>query len=161
MPAFVKLGDIKGQATDQDHKEWILIESMSAPISRSIPMNARDQQRTQGSTSLGDVVLVRELDKSSTKLQEACANGTFFPEVEIHLCATVKNRQDPYLTYKLKNVIVTSYSFHGNASGSPLPTEQVSLGFTEVEWNYIILDPDTGDKKGNVPAKYNPAAGKA
>ena len=61
MPAFVKLGDIKGQATDADHKDWILIESMSAPISRSIPMNARDQQRTQGSTSLGDVVLVREL----------------------------------------------------------------------------------------------------
>jgi type VI secretion system secreted protein Hcp len=161
MPAFVKLGDIKGQATDGDHKDWILIESMSAPISRSIPENARDQQRTQGSTSLGDVILVRELDKSSTKLHEACANGTFFPEVEIHLCATVKNKQEPYLIYKMKNVIVTSYSFHGNASGSPLPTEQVSLGFTEVEWNYIVLDPETGDKKGNVPAKYNPAKGKA
>jgi len=35
MPAFVKLGDIKGQATDADHKDWILIESMSAPISPS------------------------------------------------------------------------------------------------------------------------------
>lgn len=161
MPAFVKLGDIKGQATDADHKEWILIESMSAPISRSIPQNARDQQRTQGSTSLGDVVLVRELDKSSTKLQEACANGTFFPEVEIHLCATVGNKQEPYLTYKMKNCIVTSYSFHGNASGSPLPTEQVSLGYTEIEWNYIVLNPETGKKEGNVPAKYNPAAGKA
>ena len=161
MPAFVKIGDIKGQATDGEHKEWILIESMSGGISRSIPQNARDQQRTQGSTSLSDVVLVRELDKSSTKRQEACANGTFFKDVEIHLCATVKNRQDPYLTYKLQNVIVTSYSFHGNASGSPLPTEQVSLGFSEIEWNYIILDPETGDKMGNVPAKYNPAAGKA
>src|ERR687896_186877 len=73
--------------------------------------NARDQQRTQGSTSLGDVVLVRELDKSSTKLAEACANGTFFPEVQVDLCATVGNKQEPYLTYKMKNCIVTSYSF--------------------------------------------------
>ena len=161
MPAFMKLGDIKGQATDADHKDWILIESMSAPISRSIPMNARDQQRTQGSTSLGDIVVVRELDKSSTKLQEACANGTFFKEVEIHLCATVNNKQEPYLKYKLENVIITSYSFHGNASGSPLPTEQVSMGYTGVEWTYITLDPNTGKNQGQVPAKYNPAQGKS
>lgn len=97
MPAFMKLGDIKGQATDDGHKDWIIIQSMSAPIQRTIPENARDQQRTQGSTSLGDIACVRELDKSSTKLQEACANGRFFKDVEIHLCATVKNKQEPYL----------------------------------------------------------------
>ncbi len=161
MPAFVKMGDIKGEATDSAHKDWILIESMSSPIYRSIPQGAKDQQRTKGETTLGDVVIVRQLDKSSTKLQEACANGTFFPEVEIHFCTTVKNKQEPYLTYKLKNAIVTSYSFHGNSSGSPLPSEQVTLGFTEVDWTYIVVDPETGDKKGNVPAKYKPGEGKS
>jgi type VI secretion system secreted protein Hcp len=161
MPAFMKLGDIKGEATDEGHKDWISIESMSAPIVRSIPAGAKDQQRTKGDTSLGDVVVTRQLDKSSTKLQEACANGTFFKDVELHLCTTVKNKQEPYLKYKLSDVIVSSYSFHGNASGSPLPTEQVSLSYTQAEWTYIIVDPKTGDQKGNVPAKYNPGAGKA
>ena len=161
MPAFMKLGDIKGEATDQAHKEWIIIDSMSAPIYRSIAEGAKDQQRTKGETTLGDVVVVRQLDKSSTKLQEACANGTFYPEVEVHFCSTVKNKQEPYLTYKLKDVIVTSYSFHGNAAGDPLPSEELTLGYTEVEWTYITLDPKTGDKKGNVPAKYNPGAGKS
>jgi type VI secretion system secreted protein Hcp len=161
MPAFLKLGDIKGQATDADHKDWIIIQSLSSPIYRSIPANARDQQRTQGSTTLGDIAVVRELDKSSTKLAEACANGTFFPEVEIHLCATLGNKQEPYLVYKLKNVIVSSYSFHGNASGSPLPSEEATLGFTEIEWNYIVLNPETGKKEGNVPGKYNPAKGQS
>ena len=161
MPAFMKLGDIKGEATDDGHKEWIIIDSLSAPISRSIPAGAKDQQRTKGDTMLGDVVVTRNLDKSSTKLQEACANGTFFKEVEIHLCTTVKNKQEPYLKYKLSDVIVSSYSFHGTASGSPLPAEQVSLGYSQAEWTYIIVDPKTGDQKGNVPAKYNPGAGKA
>jgi type VI secretion system secreted protein Hcp len=161
MAAFVKLGDIKGEATDQDHKDWILIQSMSASIHRSIPSGAKDQQRTKGETSLGDIELVRQLDKSSTKLQEACANGTFFKEVEIHLCTTVKNKQEPYLKYKLKDVIVSSYGFHGDASGDPLPSEQVSLGYSEVEWTYVVVDPKTGDKKGDVAAKYNPAEGKA
>jgi hypothetical protein len=26
--AFVKLGDIKGEATDADHKDWIIVDSM-------------------------------------------------------------------------------------------------------------------------------------
>jgi len=161
MPAFMKLGDIKGEATDADHKEWVIIESMSSPMYRSVPAGAKDQQRTKGETTLGDVACSRQLDKSSTKLQEACANGTFFKEVEIHFCTTVKNKQEPYLTYKLSDVIISSYSFHGNASGSPLPSEQITLGYTKVEWTYIVIDPATGDKKGNVPAKYNPGEGRS
>ena len=156
---FRSLGDIKGEATDNEHKDWIIIESMSSPLFRSIPEGAKDAQRSRGDTTLGDVVVVRELDKSSTKLQEACANGTFYDEVEIHFTTQVKNKQEPYLTYLLKDVIVTSYSFHGNAAGDPLPTEEVTLGYTEVEWTYITVDPKTGDKKGNVPAKYNPGKG--
>ena len=44
---------------------------MSAPIHRTIPEGARDQQRARGDTTLGDIVVVRELDKSSTPLQAA------------------------------------------------------------------------------------------
>ena len=161
MPAFLKMGDIKGEATDQNHKDWILLESLSSPIFRSIPAGAKDQQRTKGETTLGDIVVVRQLDKSSTKLQEACAAGKFFNDVEVHFCTTTKNKQEPYLKYKLKDVIVTSYSFHGNSSGSPLPSEEVTLGFTEAEWTYVVIDPNTGDPKGNVPGKYAPGTGKA
>ena len=161
MPAFMKLGDIKGECTDTDHKDWIIIESMSSPMYRSIPQGAKDQQRTKGETTLGDIVVVRQLDKSSTKLQEACANGTFFKEIEIHFCTTVKNKQEPYLTYKLSDVIISSFSMHGNASGSPLPSEQVTMGYTKAEWNYIVVDPKTGDKQGNVPAKYEPGKGRS
>ena len=159
MPAWMKIGDIKGEATEQNHADWVLIESMSAPIHRSIPEGARDNQRTRGETTLGDIHVVRELDKSSPKLSEACANGTFFPEVEVHFASTTKNKQNVYLKYLMKNVIVTSYNFHGNRSGSPLPSEDVTMGFTEVEWTYTILDKDTGEPKGNVAGKYNPNIG--
>ena len=161
MPAFMKLGVIKGEATDKEHKDWIIIESMSAPIFRSIPEGAKDQQRMRGDTTLGDVAVVRELDKSSTKLQEACANGTLYKEVEIHLTSQLGDKQETYMKYKLSDVIVSSYSFHGNASGQPLPSEEVTLSYTEAEWTYITLDPKTGDKKGNVVGKYNLGKGAA
>ena len=160
MPAFMKLGDIKGEATDQDHKDWVIIESLSAPIMRSIPEGAKDQQRARGETTLGDVIVVRLLDKSSVKLQEACANGTYFKEVDVHMCTTVKNKQEPYLKYKLKNAIISGYSCFAK-TGPTLPSEEVSFSFTEVEWIYVLIDPKTGEKKGQVPAKYNPAEGRS
>jgi type VI secretion system secreted protein Hcp len=161
MSAFVKLGDIKGEATDEDHKHWVLFESMSSPIFRSIAEGAKDTQRTKGETTLGDIVLVRQMDKSTTKIQEACANGTFLKEVEIHFCTTAKNKEEPYYEVKLSNVILTSYSMHGNSSGDPLPSEEITMGYTKVEWTYHIIDPETGDNKGKVPTKYEPGKGRA
>ncbi|MEZ6129294.1 MAG: type VI secretion system tube protein Hcp [Planctomycetaceae bacterium] len=161
MPAYIKLGDIKGNATDEDHKDWVIIESMSSPIYRSIPDGAVDQQRTQGETTLGDVVVVRQLDKSSTKIMEAVATGKFLKEVEVHFCSTINNKQVPYLMYKLYNVILSSYSIHANASGDPLPTEEVTLGYSKVDWTYDDLDSTTGDSKGKVPTKYDPGKSRA
>lgn len=161
MPAYLKLGDIKGEAQDQGHKEWITMKSMTSPVHRSIPQGALAQQRTKGGTVLGDILVTRDLDKSSVKLQEACANGTFFKEVQIDFCTTVKNKQEPYLTYKLKDVIVTSYSFHGVSDQAQPPTEDVTFNFTEIEWTYVVIDPQSGDKKGTVIGKYNPGTGKS
>jgi len=161
MPIFMKLGDVKGEATDDGHKDWIICDTAQQGVHRSIPVGAKDQQRTKGDTTLMDVVFTRQLDKSSTKLEEACANGTFFKEVEIHFCTTVQNKQEPYLTWKLSDAIISSYSMSGNASASPLPFESVSVNFSKVEWTYIVIDPKTGDNKGKVPGKYNPAEGKA
>ncbi len=159
--AFMKLGDIKGEATDNEHKDWIVIESMSSAIFRDVPDKAKDTKRSRGDTTLGDVVVVRELDKSSTKLAESTANGFFHEDVEIHFTrSTEDGRDQTYLKYELKNVIVTSYSFHGNAAGDPLPTEEVTLGYTEVEWTYIVIDPKTGEPKGEVKGKYNPGKGR-
>lgn len=161
MAAFLKIDGVPGEATDSKHKDWIIIQSMSSPIYRSIPEGAKDSQRSRGDTTLGDIVVVRELDKSSVKLQEACANGTYYKSVEIHLTSQVGNAQEPYLKYVLSDVIVSSYSFHGNASGDPLPSEEVTLSYSKVEWTYVVIDPKDGSPKGNVAGKFEPGAGKA
>lgn len=157
MAAYVKLGDIKGQSEDGEHPEWVMIDSMSAPIFREIPAGVQANQRSQGDTTLGDVVFVRSVDKSSVKIQEACANGTILPEVIIHFCAQAENKQTVYLEYKLHNVIISSYSFHGTASGSPLPSEEMTCSYTKVEWTYNILDPEDFSNKGKVAANFDQA----
>ncbi|HEV8002813.1 MAG TPA: hypothetical protein VGP63_23200 [Planctomycetaceae bacterium] len=36
MLAVMNMGDITGESTGKDHKDWFLLESVSAPIHRSI-----------------------------------------------------------------------------------------------------------------------------
>ena len=159
MAAFMQLKGIEGEATDKGHEKWVLIESMRSAIHRSITDGARDMERVRGKTKLPDAIVVRQLDKSSTKLEEACANGTFYEQAQIHLCTTVGNAQEPYLKYTLHDVILTSYSFHGNADSQPRPSESLTLGYTKVEWEYIQIDPKTGKKLGSVPGSYDPGKG--
>jgi type VI secretion system secreted protein Hcp len=155
MPIFMKMGDIQGESTDQDHKNWILVESASTPVHRSIPPGAKDNQRSQGSTTLGDFVAVRNVDKSSAKIHEATANGKFFDTVELHLCNVINGKANPYLQYKLTNAVLTGYSFHGNSNADPLPTEEVSLNYEKIEITHTAFGPD-GKSKGNTVGKYEP-----
>ena len=54
-----------------------------------------------------------------------------------------------YYVYKLKDVIVTSYVFQGNAVVDTLLAELVTLGYTEVEWTFkTLFGADPYDKGG-------------
>jgi type VI secretion system secreted protein Hcp len=161
MAAFLKLEGLDGEATDSKHDKWIKMLSMSAPIFRSITEGASDADRGRGTTTLGDIVIVRKLDKSSPKLAEACATGKPIKKGQIDFCAQANDKEEPYLQYTLENVIVSSYSFHGDGSGSPVPTEEITINFTKIEWKYVTLDPKTLDPKGNVVGKYDPGAATA
>jgi type VI secretion system secreted protein Hcp len=97
-------------------------------------------------------MVVKEVDKSTPKLQEAIAMGTPFPSAEIEFTKTVGREGEsevPYLKWELKNVLVTSYSFSGDASGDPFPTDTISLKFGEIKVTYTELD-EEGNSKGTV-----------
>lgn len=155
MAAYMKADPIKGQITEVNHKEWIEVKSMSAPIFRSIAQGAKNTQRTQGDTTLGDIVVVRNLDKSSVDLQKACADGTLLKSVELHFTTQIKNKQETYLSYKLSNVIISSYSIHVNEKGDPTASEEITLAYTKAEWTYTLVNPDTGNKESTHPASYD------
>ena len=105
--------------------------------------SSSDSSRTRGEVTLGDVVVVKELDKSSPKLAESALVGKIFPKVEFQLASS----SGTYLKYELTNVMVTSYSISGDADDRP--TEEVSLNFEEIKVTYTEMD-SAGNKKGNV-----------
>ena len=82
-------------------------------------------------------------------------------EVLVEFTTTTGGKTDTYLKWKLENVVFTGYSVHGNATGEPLPSEQVSCNFTKITYTYTEFDNKTGSKKGNVEAAYEMGANKA
>lgn len=151
---FMKVGDIKGESTDDAHMDWINLLSVSNSITRPMGAGASGSTRHRSSATFGDVVCVKEVDASTPKLQEAIAKGTVFPKVEIHL--TTSSISDAgrvtYYAYELKNVQITSYSLSGSAAdGRPL--EEVSFNYEEIKTTYTKQNRD-GSSGGNVEFEW-------
>ena len=136
--AYLKFDGVDGEATDTKHKEWIEVLSFSQTITRETS-DSSGTTRTRGSATMGDIVVVKELDKSSPKLAESILIGKVFPKVEIHLTSSAGTT---YYAYELTNVMVTSYSISGDAD--QVPMEEFSLNFED---NNLLLKPNQKQPK--------------
>jgi len=154
MAGYIKIGDIKGESVDKEHKDWINLLSVSQGLSRPMPQGASGSTRQRGSVSCGDVMLVKEMDASSPKLLEAICDGTVFPKVEIDLStSTGAGARVPYFQWELQNVMVSDYSVSGATDDGSVPTEQFSLNYEEIKWTYDKMGKD-GKSSGKVEATW-------
>ena len=134
---YMKLGDIKGESTDKDHKDWIIIESVSQGFSKPA---ATGQSRRRGTAVVEDMSITKSVDKATPKLLELCVNGKVVPEVIIDL---TNAQRTSYYNITMKNVLVSSYSTSASCSGSCESMDKVSLNFEEITWTYTDLsDPN-------------------
>ena len=141
MSGYLQVGDIKGESTDDGHKDWINLLSISSSITRPMGAGASGSTRHRSSATFGDVVCVKEVDASTPKLQEAIADGANFKSVKIDLCTSSEGgKRIPYMQYELTNARVSSYSVSGATDGSQPPTEQISFNYEEIKVTYDKLD---------------------
>lgn len=137
-PAFMKLGDIKGEATDADHKDWIIIESLSHGAERETDPSTG----TLGVPKPKPLKVIKRLDKASPKIMEALITGGTPYLVDVEFTRDTPAGPVVYLRYQLKDVIVTSWDTSGSASTATVPTEELILYFQEITVTYIPHDPD-------------------
>jgi len=136
---YLKLGDIKGEATDAGHKDWIDITSLSEGVDQSVSASAG--ARSAGKSTLRPVIITKAVDGTTPALREAALTGKVIKE------ATIEYGR---LTLVLKDVRVLSAASSGE--GAEL-TEQISLLATQAEWRI----PGT---PGIKPVSFNTATGK-
>jgi len=171
--AYIKFEGIDGESQNKDHDGWSEIVSFSQPISQP-GGGATGPTRRRGEVVIGDIVVVKELDKASPKLAESVCKGKVFPKVEIHLTGPSEGStcQGTFYAYELKNVMITSYKVTGSnplayalIAAAPdvtmpysgpfivqavdAPMEELSLNFEQIKVTYTECD-SSGKSKGNV-----------
>lgn len=114
--AFYKIDTIPGESTDHKHEGWIQILAWS--------WKTDDE-------CFGDFEITKEVDSSTAKLQEASASGRSIGggELVIYRASQDPREREPYLSYRFKDLIVTSISANGNPESEKFEEEvQFSVG---------------------------------
>ena len=171
--AYVKFEGIDGESQAEGHKAWSEIVSFSQSI--SVPGGGSISiTRRRSDVVFEDVVVVKQVDKSSPKLAEFIAKGTVLSKVEIHLTGPSEGStcQGTFYAYEFKNVRITSYKVSGSnplayvliapapditmPSAGPFiiqavdaPIEEITFNFEEIKVTYTECD-SLGKSKGNV-----------
>jgi type VI secretion system secreted protein Hcp len=152
---FAKIGDIKGESTDDKHKDEIEVHSFSWGVMNPAGI-AVGGGAAAGKATFQDLTIVHQIDRASPALIRACATGEHLKEAIITHRKAGKQQQE-YLIVKMNDVIITGVS-HGGTSGQPY-SESVSLAFAKVELEYKPQKAD-GSLDAGVHFKYDIKANK-
>jgi hypothetical protein len=113
------------------------IGTLSVPILGFSVLNGHTTTGGGGGTGkvqVHDISISKYVDKASTKLALACANGKHFKEAVITVRKAGRGQQE-FLTYKLSNVLISSYQ-SGGSGNNATPAESITLNFTKISIKY-------------------------
>jgi len=176
--AFLKLDGIKGESADHKHKGEIDIESFSWGMSQT-GVSATGGGGGAGKVKVHDISFSKRTDSSSPLLFLNCANGAHIKEANF-VVRKAGGEQLEYLKIKLTDVLVSSYKPHGahtaaddweaRAAGgqttgmadgsvvpapSEIPTDQFSLNFAKIEFQYQPQGADGKAQGGPIMAGWD------
>jgi type VI secretion system secreted protein Hcp len=152
---FFKIAGVKGESKDSKHGEEIDVLAWSWGMSNAANAHSGGGSGS-GKVSVQDLSFTKYVDKASTVLIMACANGTHLDEANL---TVRKAGSDPleYMKIKLHQVFVTGFAT-GGSGGEDRLTENVTLSFSKFEVAYQPQNSKGGKDGGELFAKYNISA---
>lgn len=148
---------VKGESKDKAFPGAIEVDSFSWGESNSSSA-AAGTGAGAGKASFQDLHFTAAVNKASPLLALSCANGKHITKAELHV-RKQGEEQVEYYTITLDGiVIVTSYQSGGHAGGNTLPTDQFSLGYAKIKFDYKAQD-DKGKTGAPVTFTWDLKAG--
>ena len=101
-----------------------------------------------GNVSVGDLMLSKKLDTSSSDLCRKVCLGKHYDTAVLKVFKSTGEGLEEYYIITLNDCIVSSYNIGGSADGLDYITENFSLNFRKIETEYKIQDTDGTQKSG-------------
>ncbi len=157
---FLKLGDIKGESKDDQHKGEIDLISFKFGVRQPGGAAAVGAGAGIGKAQFHEFEFTKRMDCASAKLMLACATGQHFPEVTL-TCRRAGGSQVEYVKIKLEQVLVSGYESSGGEEGhkDTLPIDTFQLNFAKIHYDYTAQT-EQGTSGAHTMASYDLQANK-
>ena len=129
---FLKIGDIKGESTDDKHKDWIEVLSWSWGTSQS---TGKTRKGEAPALCINDLTFTKYVDSSSPQLIMNGVLGQAAAEATLTMRKAGKDQQE-FLTIKMEDVLVSSYQTGANAGNEAQLTDAIVLTFKSISGEY-------------------------
>jgi type VI secretion system secreted protein Hcp len=160
---FMKLegGDtkIEGESRDENHPNWIEIESWSHDVRQ--PRSATASSSGGHSAERcehGDMVFTKDIDSTSPSLWLSCSQGDTHKKATIEFYRASGKEAIKYLEIVLNTAMIGSVS--PSVVGEGLPSETFTLKYASVKWIYTTQGID-GKRGANNPQMWSLSKNKA
>jgi type VI secretion system secreted protein Hcp len=140
--AFLDIKDIPGEATAKGFEKKIGVYSFSIGGSAPATVSPGKGGLSGGRVTLGDMIISKQLDASSTKIMEAMCHGTHIPLATLTLRKATGTAQEGFLVYKLSDCMISSIQTSGSSGSEELPHETVSIVYGKIEVEYKTQEKD-------------------
>jgi len=159
MPIYMKFEGIQGSVTEDNHKNWIELQSCQWGLSRNVGSTVgASGERESGQPHFSDISITKEQDNSTGKLMKECVQNTKGKKVDIEFTST---DNQPVMIISMEKVIITSQSGGGHGGPSHGPTvESYSLNFTKIVFVPTTRNPDGTEGKNPERIGYDLAIAK-
>lgn len=151
--AFLKIGDIEGEATRKGFEKQIEILSFSWGASNPTTIGSGGGGGG-GKAQLSSFNCMKVTDKASPVLFQKTCQGAHFPKATVVLHKAGGDEAVDYLKYEFERVYIESIQWSGSSGGDDRPTESLSFAFGKVTVTYIEQT-ETGVKGSPVVGSWD------
>ncbi len=131
---ILEIDGIKGESTDKKLEGHIDIDSFSWGVSNA-GSHAVGAGGGAAKASFQDIHFTAQVSKASPNIALSCANGKHIKKAVLHVRKQGETQQE-YYTITLEDLLVSSYQSGDAAGGNSIPTDQFSLNFAKVKYEY-------------------------
>ncbi|KQZ45100.1 type VI secretion system tube protein Hcp [Duganella sp. Root1480D1] len=136
IDVYLHIDGIKGESTDDRHKDWIECKSVSWSVEQ--PRSATSSTgggHTAERCEHRDVVITKLADLASPILLQTCSAGRTIPKAKLEFMrADAQGERVKYFEIELDNVLIGVVS--PSVGEGDILTEEVGFKFSKVRWKY-------------------------
>lgn len=134
--AYLQIEGIKGESTDEKHKDWIEVSAVTWSVHqpRAVSVSTAGGM-SSGIASISNLHFRKLADLSSPILQQHCAMGKTIPKAKFEFMRADGNGKPIcYYSVEINNVMISGVN--PNSGDGGIITEEVFLAFSQMKWKY-------------------------